>query len=96
MLISVGFFQALQKHKPKSRQLTTEIKEEIGHYSDLGADKKRLKEQLQEKTDIVVLLKDINNIAASLKGPKGSKDELYEGIILLKEKYAKSYIFRCK
>ncbi|XP_064469882.1 zinc finger SWIM domain-containing protein 1-like [Ornithodoros turicata] len=76
--------KVLFNYLPQERRLPGNIKDEVRHLMQHGANKKLVKRTIQEKTGKKVLLKDINNITVTATHDKNSIEKT---VLLIHEKY---------
>ncbi|KAG0431949.1 hypothetical protein HPB47_021263 [Ixodes persulcatus] len=77
--------KATYEQLPKQRALPEEVKGEVQELIKLKANKKLIKQKIQQETGRVVLLKDLSNLASSLKPP--TKNDLQETVEMLQRDY---------
>ncbi|KAK8772097.1 hypothetical protein V5799_024660 [Amblyomma americanum] len=82
--------QAIYEQLPKQRALPEAVKVEVRQLMQLKANKKLLKQKIQQDTGKVVLLKDLSNLASSLK--PATRNDLDQTVHLLQKDYGKFHV----
>ncbi|KAK8783507.1 hypothetical protein V5799_010127 [Amblyomma americanum] len=77
--------QAIYEQLPKQRALLEAVKVEVRQLMQLKANKKLLKQKIQQDTGKVVLLKDLSNLASPLK--PATRNDLEQTVHLLQKDY---------
>lgn len=85
------YFQATYEHLPHQRALPDELKAGVRGLLKLQANKKLIQKKIQEETGKVVLLKDLSNVASSMK--QGTKNDLQRTVEALQKDYGMVHIY---